>query len=54
LPEALEIARDVARKLIWSGVSVPWLLIEARRERQGVVDLPTTQNQRDYTIVIAA
>lgn len=41
--EALEIARDVARKLI-----------EARREREGVPDLPTTSGRRDYTIVIAA
>jgi len=41
--EALEIARDVARKLI-----------EARREREGVPDLPTTSERRDYTIVIAA
>jgi len=38
--EALEIARDVARKLI-----------EARRERD---DIPTTIGQRDYTIVVAA
>ena len=41
--EALEIARDVARRLI-----------EARREREGVPDLPTTNARRDYTIVIAA
>jgi predicted RNase H-like HicB family nuclease len=41
--EALEIARDVARKLI-----------EARREREGVPDLPTASGRRDYTIVIAA
>lgn len=41
--ETLEIARDVARKLI-----------EARREREGDVALPTTQNRRDYTIVVAA
>jgi predicted RNase H-like HicB family nuclease len=41
--EALDIARDVARKLI-----------EARRERDGVPDLPTTRDQRDYTIVVAA
>src|ERR1017187_5424297 len=38
--EALEIARDVARKLI-----------EARRERDGVPNLPTTSERRDYTIV---
>jgi predicted RNase H-like HicB family nuclease len=37
--EALEIARDVARKLI-----------EARRERDGVPNLPTTSERRDYTI----
>ena len=41
--EALDIARDVARKLI-----------EARRERDGVPNLPTTRDRRDYTIVIAA
>jgi predicted RNase H-like HicB family nuclease len=40
--EALEIARDVARKLI-----------EARRERDGVPNLPTTGERRDYTIVVA-
>jgi predicted RNase H-like HicB family nuclease len=41
--ETLEIARDVARKLI-----------EARREREGVPTLPTTNERRDYTIVVAA
>lgn len=41
--ETLEIARDVARKLI-----------EARREREGDVALPTTHHRRDYTIVVAA
>jgi predicted RNase H-like HicB family nuclease len=41
--EALEIARDVARKLI-----------EARRERDGIPDLPKTSDQTEYTIVIAA
>ena len=41
--EALEIARDVARKLL-----------DARRERGGLPDLPTTSQQRDYTIVVAA
>ena len=41
--EALEIARDVARKLI-----------EARREREGVPNLPSTSQRRDYTIVVAA
>ncbi len=41
--EALDIARDVARRLI-----------EARRERGGVPTLPTTKDRRDYTIVIAA
>ena len=39
----LEIARDVARKLI-----------EARRERDGVPNLPTTGERREYTIVVAA
>jgi predicted RNase H-like HicB family nuclease len=41
--EALDIARDVARKLI-----------EARRERDGNPILPTASERRDYTIVIAA
>lgn len=41
--EALDIARDVARKLIG-----------ARREREGVPTLPTINGRRDYTIVIAA
>jgi predicted RNase H-like HicB family nuclease len=41
--EALDIARDVARKLI-----------EARREREGLPPLPTTSERHDYTIVVAA
>ena len=41
--EVLEIARDVAKKLI-----------EARRERDAMPSLPTTSGQRDYTIVVAA
>jgi predicted RNase H-like HicB family nuclease len=41
--EALEIARDVARKLI-----------EARRERGTAPPLPTTSDRQDYTIVVAA
>jgi predicted RNase H-like HicB family nuclease len=41
--EALDIARDVARKLI-----------EARRELGGVPSLPTTADCRDFTIVVAA
>jgi predicted RNase H-like HicB family nuclease len=41
--EALDIARDVARKLI-----------EARAERGGAPILPTTAGRRDYTIVVAA
>jgi predicted RNase H-like HicB family nuclease len=41
--ETLEIARDVARKLI-----------EAQRERDGAPSLPTTNERRDYTIVVAA
>ena len=41
--EALDIARDVARKLI-----------EARRERAESTDLPTTEGRKDYTIVVAA
>ena len=41
--ETLEIARDVARKLI-----------DARRERDQVVDLPSTNDCKDFTIVVAA
>jgi len=41
--EALEIARDVARKII-----------EARKERDGVPHLATTSETHDYTIVVAA
>ncbi len=43
IAETLEIARDVARKLI-----------EARRERGGVPNLAIANENRDYTIVIAA
>jgi len=41
--ETLEIARDVARKLI-----------EAQRERNAAPDLPSSSGRRDYTIVVAA
>jgi len=41
--ETLEIARDVARKLL-----------EARRERGGTPRLPSTSERQDYTIVVAA
>lgn len=41
--EVLDIARDVARKLI-----------EARREREGEISFPTASLRRDYTIVVAA
>lgn len=41
--EALDIARDVARKLI-----------EARREREAQFSLPQVSEQSDYTIVVAA
>ncbi len=41
--EALEIARDVARKLI-----------DARSEREGVPTLPTASDRRDFTIIVAA
>jgi predicted RNase H-like HicB family nuclease len=41
--ETLEIARDVARKLL-----------EARREREGLPNLPTTSERRDNTIIVAA
>ena len=43
LGEAIDIARDVARKLV-----------EARSEREGALNLPSTRERRDYTIVIAA
>ena len=41
--ETLEIARDVARKLI-----------EARRERDDDPNLPMADERRDYLIVVAA
>ena len=41
--ETLEIARDVARKLL-----------EARREREGLPELRTTMECKDFTIVVAA
>lgn len=41
--EALDIARDVARKLV-----------VARRERDGAPNLPSTSDRREYTIVFAA
>lgn len=40
--EALDIARDVARKLI-----------EARHDRDGITALPRA-TQREYTVVVAA
>jgi predicted RNase H-like HicB family nuclease len=43
LSETLEIARDVARKLI-----------EARREREGETSFPDVATLRDYTIVVAS
>jgi predicted RNase H-like HicB family nuclease len=41
--ESLEIARDVARKLL-----------EARQDREGTPSLPSTNEPRDYTIIVAA
>jgi predicted RNase H-like HicB family nuclease len=41
--EALDIARDVARKIV-----------EARREREDPLTLPTIADHRDFTIVVAA
>ncbi len=41
--EALDIARDVARKLI-----------DARREREGETSLPKVSGSGDFTIVVAA
>jgi predicted RNase H-like HicB family nuclease len=43
IAETLEIARDVARKLI-----------ELRREHEEALPLPTATDQQDYTIVVAA
>ena len=43
IAEALEIARDVARKLL-----------EARRERGGAQNVPTASAHREFTIVVAA
>ena len=43
MSEALEIARDVARKLI-----------EARSEREGVPPLPAAADRQHFTIVAAA
>lgn len=42
IAEALDIARDVARKLI-----------DARREREGDLPLARASDQRDYTILVA-
>ena len=41
--ETLEIARDVARRLI-----------EARREREGEIALPEAPDAAEWTIVVAA
>lgn len=41
--ETLEIARDVAKKLL-----------RARSERGGIPNFQTTSQQKDYTIVVAA
>ena len=41
--ETLEIARDVARKLI-----------EARNEREDQLSFPTASDRHDYTIVVTA
>jgi len=41
--ETLEIARDVARRLI-----------EAQREREGAPSLPPAAGAQDFTIVVAA
>jgi predicted RNase H-like HicB family nuclease len=41
--ETLEIARDVARKLL-----------ESRREREGMPSLPAADERENFTIVIAA
>jgi predicted RNase H-like HicB family nuclease len=43
IAEALDIARDVARKII-----------EARSERGGSIPLASASERRDYTVVVAA
>ena len=43
IAETLEIARDVAKKLI-----------EARSEREGPLSFPTARDQQDFTIVVGA
>jgi len=43
IAETLDIARDVAKKLI-----------DARRDRDGLPNLPTATDRRYYTIVVAA
>lgn len=43
IAEVLEIDRDVAQKLL-----------EARREREDLLNLPAADGGRDYTLVIAA
>jgi predicted RNase H-like HicB family nuclease len=43
IAETLEIARDVARRLI-----------EAQREREGAPSLPPAAGAQDFTIVVAA
>ena len=41
--ETLEIARDVARKLV-----------EARSERDGALPFPAAGDQKDFTIIVGA
>ncbi len=43
IAETLEIARDVARRLI-----------EARKDREGAPELPPIEGRQDFTIVVAA
>jgi len=43
IAETLEIARDVARKLI-----------EAQQERQGAIELSTVQESFDYPLILGA
>jgi len=43
IAETLEIARDVARRLI-----------EARSQREGTLSLPTASERHEYTIVVAS
>ena len=57
LPEGVFLATSVELPgLVAQGRTVAEArrLIEARREREGIPNLPMTSQRRDYTIVVAA